>query len=215
VREAALAGDPVVFADCSRREALIAAGVQRAAAVVITFAESAQAVRTIAHVHALNPSMPVIARARQEADIARLSAAGASEIVPEALESGLMLASHTLVWVGVPLNRVVRRVRAVRDEQYSLLRGLFHGESDDPDTVEAVQPRLQAFTLAADAHAVGKLLAKLELEKIGVQVRAIRRAGQPRRLTTEEAGALQAGDSIVLLGPPQLLAAAEVRLQRG
>jgi len=215
VREAALAGDPVVFADCSRREALIAAGVQRAAAVVITFAESAQAVRTIAHVHALNPSMPVIARARQEADIARLSAAGASEIVPEALESGLMLASHTLVWVGVPLNRVVRRVRAVRDEQYSLLRGLFHGESDDPDTVEAVQPRLQAFTLAADAHAVGKLLAKLELEKIGVQVRAVRRAGQPRRLTSQEAGVLQAGDSIVLLGPPQLLAAAEVRLQRG
>jgi CPA2 family monovalent cation:H+ antiporter-2 len=215
VREAALAGDPVVFADCSRREALIAAGVQRAAAVVITFAESVQAVRTIAHVQALNPSMPVIARARQDADIARLSAAGASEIVPEALESGLMLASHTLVWVGVPLNRVVRRVRAVRDEQYSLLRGLFHGASDNPDTVEAAQPRLQAFTLAADAHAVGKLLAKLELERIGVQVRAVRRAGQPRRLTIQEAGPLQAGDSIVLLGPPQLLAAAESRLQRG
>ncbi|HEY6966266.1 MAG TPA: monovalent cation:proton antiporter-2 (CPA2) family protein, partial [Burkholderiales bacterium] len=127
VREAALAGDTVVFADTSRRESLMAAGVLRAAAVVVTFAESAAAVRAIAHVQSLNPAVPVIARAREDADIARLAAAGASEIVPEALESGLMLASHTLVWVGVPLNRVVRRVRAVRDAQYDLLRGLFHG----------------------------------------------------------------------------------------
>ena len=48
VREAALAGDTVVFADSSRREALIAAGILRAAAVVITFAESAEAVRALA-----------------------------------------------------------------------------------------------------------------------------------------------------------------------
>ena len=106
VREAALAGDTVVFADCARREALIAAGILRAAAVVITFADSEAAVRVLAHIHSLNESVPVIARARADADIVRLTAAGASEIVPEALESGLMLASHTLVWIGVPLNRV-------------------------------------------------------------------------------------------------------------
>lgn len=98
VREAALAGDTVVFADSARREALIAAGILRAAAVVITFAESAQAVRAHTHIQSLNPSVPVIVRARDDADVARLTAAGASEIVPEALESGLMLASHTLVW---------------------------------------------------------------------------------------------------------------------
>src|SRR5688572_24042778 len=94
VREASQAGDTVVFADSSRREALIAAGVLRAAAVVVTFAESAASVRAVSHVQSLNPSVPIIARARDDADIARLTAAGASEIVPEALESGLMLASH-------------------------------------------------------------------------------------------------------------------------
>src|SRR4029078_3161123 len=104
--------------------------IMRAAAVVVTFADSAAAVRLLAHIQALNPSVPVIARAREDADIGRLAAAGASEIVPEALESGLMLASHTLVWVGVPLNRVVRRMRAVRDEQERLLKGLFHGAGD-------------------------------------------------------------------------------------
>ena len=73
---------------------------------------SRAAVRVLAHVHALNPSVPVIVRARDEADIERLTAAGASEVVPEAFESGVMLASHTLVLVGVPLSRVMRRVRA-------------------------------------------------------------------------------------------------------
>ena len=71
----------------------------------------------------------MIVRARDEADIEPLTAAGASEVVPEAFESGLMLASHTLVWVGVPLSRVMRRVSQVREERYGLLRGLFHGDA--------------------------------------------------------------------------------------
>ena len=215
VREAALAGDSVVFADCARREALIAAGVLRAAAVVITFAESAAAARVLAHIQALNPAVPVIARARDEADIVRLTAAGASEVVPEALESGLMLASHTLVWVGVPLNRVVRRVRTVRDEHYGLLRGLFHGASDDADTVEAAQPRLHAVTLSVNAHATGKSLAQIGLENIGVRVTAVRRPGTGLRLSPAEAGILEAGDVVVMLGAPELLASAEIRLLQG
>jgi CPA2 family monovalent cation:H+ antiporter-2 len=215
VREAALAGDTVVFADCSRREALVAAGILRAAAVVVTFADTAAAVRVLAHIHALAPSVPVIARARDESDIAKLTAAGASEVVPEALESGLMLASHTLVWVGVPLNRVVRRIRAVRDQQYGLLRGLFHGAGDEPETVEQAQPRLHSVTLTGNAFGVGRSLPALALEEIGVQVKAVRRLGAARRLAPEDAGMLQQGDVVVLLGVPELLAAAEIRLLQG
>jgi len=215
VREAALAGDTVVFADSSRREALIAAGVLRAAAVVVTFAESAESLRAVAHVQSLNPSLPIIARARDDADIARLAAAGASEIVPEALESGLMLASHTLVWVGVPLNRVVRRMRAVRDEQYGLLRGLFHGASDEPEPAEGAQPRLHAVTLTGNAYALGKTLAEAGLEELGVQVRTVRRPRSGQRFTPQDAGVLESGDVVVLLGVPEMLAAAEIRLLQG
>src|SRR6185437_13800263 len=68
VREAALAGDTVVFADSSRREALIAAGLMRAAAVVVTFADVGAAVRVLAHIHQLNPAVPVIVRAHDEAE---------------------------------------------------------------------------------------------------------------------------------------------------
>jgi CPA2 family monovalent cation:H+ antiporter-2 len=214
VREAALAGDTVVFADSSRREALVAAGIMRAAAVVVTFADAAAAVRVLAHVHALNPAVPAIVRARDETDIARLNAAGASEVVPEAFESGVMLASHTLVWVGVPLNRVMRRIRHVRDEHYGLLRGLFHGASDEPDSVETAHPRLHAVTLSASAWAIGRSLAELGLDGLGAQLTAVKRIGKGK-MTPASVDRLEQGDVVVLLGVPEVLAAAEVRLLQG
>jgi CPA2 family monovalent cation:H+ antiporter-2 len=210
VREAALAGDTVVYADCSRRESLVAAGLARAAAVVVSFADVAAASRVLAHVHALHPSVPVIVRARDEGDIAPLTAAGASEVVPEAFESGVMLASHTLVWLGVPLSRVMRRVAQVREEHYELLQGLFRGESDSGSRVPA---RLHSVTLDAQAHAVGRELSELGLE--GVQVRAVRRAGVRQNLSAGDAGPLQPGDVVVLLGAPERLEAAEDLLLRG
>jgi CPA2 family monovalent cation:H+ antiporter-2 len=212
VREAAAAGDTVVFADSARREALVAAGIARAAAVVITFADANAAVRVLAHVHELNAQVPVVVRARDEADIERLSAAGASEVVPEAFESGVMLASHTLVWLGMPLSRVMRRVAQVREEHYELLRGLFRGESDEAGA-DAPPARLHSVTLDAQAHAVGRPLSELPLG--GVQVRAVRRRDVRMNLAASDAGALQPGDVVVLLGQPDALAAAEDRLLRG
>jgi len=210
VREAAAAGDTVVFADSSRREALVAAGISRAAALVVTFADANAAVRVLQNVHELNPRVPVVVRARDESDIERLVAAGASEVVPEAFESGVMLASHTLLWLGVPLRRVMRRVAQVREEHYQLLRGLFRGEGD-PDS--AASARLHSVMLDPQAYAVGRLLTDLKLD--GVQVRAVRRAGVRKRLEVADAGPLQAGDVIVLLGLSDALAAAEDRLRRG
>jgi CPA2 family monovalent cation:H+ antiporter-2 len=213
VREAALAGDTVVFADSARREALIAAGLSRAAAVVVTFADANAAMRVLSHIHQLYPAVPVIVRAHDESDIARLIEAGATEVVPEALESGLMLASHTLVMVGVPLSRVMRRVSHVRDGQYALLRGLFAGAPDEREEERSV--RLHAVTLEPGSNAVGRTLAALALERGGAQVRAVRRPGKPRNLEASQVGELQAGDVVVLLGTPEALARAEDRLVRG
>jgi CPA2 family monovalent cation:H+ antiporter-2 len=213
VHEAALAGDTVVFADSARREALIAAGIARAAAVVVTFADANAAVRLLSHIHQLNPVVPVIVRARDEGEIARLTQAGAAEVIPEALESGLMLASHTLVMVGVPLSRVMRRVSQVRDEQYRMLRGLFHGTGEAAGEEGGV--RLHAITLEPGSHAVGRTLAALGLEPLGIQVRAVRRRGARDKLDAAQAGELRAGDVVVLLGAPEALGRAEELLLRG
>jgi CPA2 family monovalent cation:H+ antiporter-2 len=213
VREAAAAGDTVVFADSSRREALIAAGIMRAAAVAFTFADVPAALRVLTHVRALNASVPVIVRARDEADLERLTAAGATEVVPEAFESGVMLASHTMVLAGVPLSRVMRRVAQVRDEQYGLLRGLFHGRSEDSPADTRI--RLHAVMLDASARGLGRRLDEMRLEDLGVQVRAVRRLGEKRKLDAAEAGPLREGDVVVLLGAPESIDAAESLLLRG
>jgi CPA2 family monovalent cation:H+ antiporter-2 len=106
-------------------------------------------------------------------------------------------------------------MRAVRDEQYGLLRGLFHGASDEPEPAEGAQPRLHAVTLTGNAYALGKLLADFGLEEIDVQVRAVRRPGSGQRFAPQDAGVLEPGDVVVLLGVPDMLAAAEIRLLQG
>ena len=212
VREAALAGEGVVYADGLHREALVAAGIGRAAAVAITFADVAGAVRVLAHIHDLNPAVPVIVRARDESDIAPLTAAGATEVVPEGFESGVMLASHTLVLVGVPLSRVMRRVSRVRDEQYRLMRGLFHGSGDDEEGDSAA--RLHALTVDAEFQVLGKALDEAALQALGVQVQAVRRRGARVKMTAMQAGLLRQGDVVVLLGAPEALELAEEMLRR-
>ena len=91
----------------------------------------------------------------------------------------------------------------------------YHGASDAPEGGEALQPRLHAVTLHAHAAALARPLAALGLEELGAQVRAVRRPGAAKKLAPDEAGPLHEGDVIVLLGTPQALAAAELRLLQG
>ncbi len=103
VREAAAAGETVVFGDAAKRETLVAAGIARASVVVITYADTDAALRAMSQVRACRPDVPVVVRTADEVDLERLQEAGAAEVVPEAVESSLMLASHALALLGVPL----------------------------------------------------------------------------------------------------------------
>jgi len=215
VRGAAAAGERVVYGDASRHETLVAAGAARASALVITFADTPLALRILHHARTINPALPVIVRTLDDADLDRLIAAGASEVVPETFESSLMLASHALVLLGVPLRRVVRRIRDVREDRYSLMRGFFHGGTDEAeDFDEAQEPRLHSVTLTPGAVAAGRSLGELALEEIGVGVTALRRH-ETRMVSPGPQTALQEGDVIVLRGTAEQLAAAEMRLLQG
>jgi CPA2 family monovalent cation:H+ antiporter-2 len=215
VRGADAAGERVVYGDASRHETLVAAGIARASALVITFADTDLALRILHHVRALNPSLPVIVRTLDDANLDRLIAAGASEVVPETFESSLMLASHALVLLGIPLRRVVRRIREVREGRYSLMRGFFHGGSDEAEDFDETQePRLHSVTLASGAAAAGRTLGDLALESIGVGVTALRRQ-DTRMIAPGPQTALRAGDVIVLRGTAEQVAEAEMRLLQG
>ena len=212
VREAAAGGENVVFGDVGRKEALMAAGLMRASVVIVTFSDTQLAERVLHHVQELRPDLPVIVRTADERDMERLSKAGAAEVVPEMLEASLMLASHALVLVGVPINRVLKRIRQTRSQRYSLLRGFYRGMSDrDHDEDDEHQPRLHSVLLAQGAAGIGQTLDALNLEELGCEVSAIRRRGI-RALEPAPETVLEEGDVIVVLGLPEAVMAAEERL---
>jgi CPA2 family monovalent cation:H+ antiporter-2 len=213
VREAAIGGASVVYGDAARREALMAAGLAKARAVAITFADTDTALRILYHVQQARPDLPVIVRTVDDSDMDKLVNAGATEVIPEVLEGSLMLASHSLLLLGVPLNRVLARIRAVREERYSLFRGFFHGESDVADAADNLQPRLRSVLLPERAAAVDRTLAEMHLDGL-VEVHGVRRRGAPSRRPASDFR-FEAGDVVVLLGRPKELAIAEARLVGG
>lgn len=210
VRQAATAGDSVVFGDAARLQALMAAGLSRASAVVVTYVEVQGALKVLSHARAHAPQVPVIIRTRDDLDLERLQAAGATEVVPEAIEGSLMLASHALALVGVPMRRVIRVVQNQRDARYKMLRGYFHG-SDDDSVDEMRHERLATFTLPLGAKSIGKPIGHLALHTLGVRVVNLRRSNG-KTMSAADDTQLKDGDTLVLSGIPENLSIAEQKL---
>jgi len=210
VQEAQTAGAQVSYGDAARRESLVAAGIYRASAIVITYADTRSALKVLHLVHELTPSLPVIVRSHDDTDLDLLKQAGAAEVVPELMEGSLMLASHALVMLGVPLRRVVHRVQAAREERYASLRGYFHGMSDVDE--EADMERLHSVTLNGNAPCVGRSLGSLDVSASGAEVASIRRGKSGVEVTPDTT--LQAGDVVVLRGGADAVNRAEQRLMR-
>jgi CPA2 family monovalent cation:H+ antiporter-2 len=210
VRQAAAAGQSVVFGDAARLQSLMAAGLARASAVVVSYHDTPSALKILRLVQAHAPRVPVVVRTIDDSDLDRLREAGATEVVPEAIEGLLMLASHALALVGVPMRRVIRITRDQRDARYGLLRGYFHGADDD--TVDELQTaRLHSVTVPAAAACIGRRLADQAMHAVGVSVVSVRRA-TGAVVAADDALVLAAGDTLVLSGLSEPLALAESKL---
>ncbi|MDR7270724.1 CPA2 family monovalent cation:H+ antiporter-2 [Pelomonas saccharophila] len=212
VRQAAAAGQSVVFGDAAKVQSLMAAGLARASAVVVSYHDTNSALKILDLVRAHAPKVPVVVRTIDDTDLEKLKTAGATEVVPEAIEGSLMLASHALALVGVPMRRVIRITRDARDKRYGLLRGYFHGADDD--TVDELdQARLSSVTLPTASPHAGKLLDDLALHALGVAVVSLRRANGKGQLV--DGATLAGGDTLVISGMPAALALAEEKLLAG
>ena len=125
-------GDHVAFGDAARLQSLMAVGLARASAVVVTYLDNASSLRVVALTQEHAPQVPVVVRTRDDRDLEKFQAAGATEVVPESVEGSLMLATHALALMGVPMKRVIRMVQAQRQQRYELLREqTFSEESED------------------------------------------------------------------------------------
>jgi CPA2 family monovalent cation:H+ antiporter-2 len=154
-------------------------------------------------------------RTLDDTDIDRLKSAGAVEVVAEILEGSLILASTTLMLLGVPLNRVMLRMRETREQRYSLFRGFFRGVTDETEELDqAEQPRLHSVTIIPGAAAIGRRLEELDMETLGVEVTMLRRQNA-RTITPSSDTRVEEGDVLVLLGTEESVIAAEMKLMQG
>ena len=214
VRQAAAAGQSVVFGDAAGLPSLMAAGLARAAAVVVSYHDTPSAYKVLGHVREHAPQVPVIVRTLDEHDLDTLREAGAAAVVPEAIEGSLMLASHALALMGVPMRRVLRVIQAQRDARYELLRGYIHGADDDESLEDLDTARLMSYTLPLGAKAVGLKVADLALGPQGVRLVQLRRANGVNAVIDEDTPIAE-GDTLLLSGTPETLTLVLDRLSKG
>jgi len=216
VHDASAAGEHVMYGDAGRRNVLEAAGGARAKALVVSYSDMRASMKVLHVAKESYPNLPVIVRTYDDADIETFRDAGATEAVPEVLEGSLMLASHALVLLGVPLYRVIKRIRRFREERYKMFQGYFHGLTDVPTEItEAHQVRLHSIELIPEAFTVGMRLDEINFDSFNVELQHIRRPNMLEDILPRGDIKLAEGDILVLLGSPANLNNSEKFLLTG
>jgi len=217
VSDASQAGKSVVYGTSQSKNHLIAAGIVRAKAVVITFQNINESMKVIQQVELLHPGIPIIVRATDERDVEKLELVGATQVIPEKTEGGLMLSAQVLTVVGVPIKRVIRRVSQARENRYGALQGFFPSfENDDGETT--ISPRLHSVKLKENTQAIGKDVDWLHDES-GANLHSMRRkitgsGSNYKNIALDEKITFQEEDILTLLGAPECLEKAEKKLNK-
>jgi CPA2 family monovalent cation:H+ antiporter-2 len=215
VREGRQAGDPVMYGDAGQLEVLQNVGLAHARCVVITFANPAVSLRILRSIRALRADVPVLVRTQDDLRLEELQAAGATEVVPETFEASLMLLSHLLLLLKLPMPQVIRTVNDIRSHRYVMLRQYFRkAGAEFLDDSHAFREELHSVVLPPHAWAVGKSIADLIERGSQVAVSAVRRDGIVGRDPSADT-VFKEGDVVVVCGPPEAVEHAETLLLMG
>ena len=215
IRAGRQAGDPVVYGDAGQGKVLENVGVARASCVVITFASPDVALRILRAVRELHATVPVLVRTQDDSKLEELQAAGATEVVPETLEASLMLLSHLLLVLKLPVTRVIRTVNDIRSHRYGMLQQHFRSAGAKfLDDSHAFREELHSVVLPPHAWAVGKSIAELERRGSTASVSAVRRDGIVGREPAPDTR-FKVGDVVVVCGTPEAVEHAETLLLMG
>jgi monovalent cation:H+ antiporter-2, CPA2 family len=211
IRAARQAGDPVLFGDSADEQMLATAGLDSASAVVISFSDPATALAILHSVRRLRPQVPVLVRTADDARIGELTAAGATDVVPETFEASLMLVSHVLMLLHVPVPRVLRALGEIRSNRYAVLRNIVRSTGADED---GVREEIKSVVVPPGAWAVGRSLDEVRGRGVEATFTGVRRQGILGREPAADT-VLRDGDIVVLYGAPEELERAEAVLLAG
>ncbi len=215
VKEAWEDGKQVYYGNAVHREILEAAGLSQARALVISIDDVRGGLKILHAARSLRKDLPILVRARDDANLDELLDAGATEVIPETLEASLTLATQLMLLLEVPRSEISNKINAVREDRYQLLRGaIIHEGIKGAGTTGREKEHMHSVILTAGAFAVGHRLEDLDLEDNGVLVTAVRRDGTRREAPRPEL-VLQSGDVLVLYGTHDALQHAKDRLLKG
>jgi CPA2 family monovalent cation:H+ antiporter-2 len=215
VRQAAAAGEPVLFGNASQPGVLRAAGIERARALAITVEDAPLSGRIVSHVRGLGLDLPVLVRSTRGRDEEALVEAGAT-VFPEGLETSLSFAGQLLIMLDVPPSRAEARLNAIRSEDYARLRVFFHGTGEGKGREDRLDfpEQVRSVVVAEGHHGAGRTPQELRFEASGVELVDVRRGAirVPGRLLDTR---LRAGDVLLLKGGRDALEHAISRLVEG
>ena len=215
VQQARQAGDPVMYGDAGQPQILQAVGIEHCNVLVISFSDPRLALRILTSVRSLRKDVPVLVRTQDDTKLDELQKAGATEVVPETLEASLMLMSHMLLLLDMPVSKVVKTVGDIRDNRYTMLRRIFRREDARPlDESHALREELRTVVLPRYAFAIDRTLDQLNLDAVDVSVNAIRRDGIVGRQPGPDT-IFKEGDVVVLYGTPEAIDRGENKLLIG
>ncbi|MHB8947627.1 MAG: cation:proton antiporter domain-containing protein [Rhodoferax sp.] len=206
VRHAHAAGEPVYYGDATDRSILDLLGLDRARLVIISHDDVASSLKILEYLRGARPELPVMVRTRDESRVDELQKAGATEVVPETLEAGLMIASQSLLLLDVPPAQVMRRIQEQRSGKYRLIRDFFRGENQTETASYGGEDHVRSIEIAPDCEIIGSQLGALNLGDITVI--AIVQSGH-RRVMPPSDTRIAANDVLVIYGSLEELQHAE------
>ncbi len=215
VHESRNAGEPVLFGDASQKDILSSANVEKAKLILVTFDQPDKAKQVISGTHQIVSTADVMVRTKRDYQLDGLYSAGANQVVPELQEGSLMLISQVLHYAGVPMSRILKRVRAERKGRYDHLHGFYPGETTEisygtEDKLEFIH----AVVLSEHAACMGSKIKDIDFARMRVSVRGLRRNGTEVKDPDHEA-VLQPHDVLVIAGKPRRVERAERKLLEG
>jgi CPA2 family monovalent cation:H+ antiporter-2 len=215
IRAGRQAGDPIVYGDAGQGEVMQNVGLAHASCVVITFANPTVSLRILRAVRELRADVPVLVRTQDDNRLGELQSAGATEVVPETFEASLMLLSHLLLLLKVPVSGVIRTINDIRGHRYGMLRQIFRAEGAEfLDENHAFREELHSVILPPHAWAVGRSVAELSGRGSKATVSAVRRDGIVGREPAPDT-VFKVGDVVVVCGTPEAVEHAETLLLMG
>jgi CPA2 family monovalent cation:H+ antiporter-2 len=189
-------GEPIHYGDATMEDVLFLVGLHRARIVVIATSDPIATESIVAQARKINPGLHIIVRTRYVAEIDRLTALGADEVVPEEFSTSLEVFARVLSHYLVPENEIVDMINTLRKEDYAFLRE--EGKPQLP--VHFSDLEVQKIRIGADHPWAGQTLEGIQLRKVhGITVLTIVR--QTSRVPNPSAQTeMKPGDVLITIG---------------